>query len=282
MNYIQVNFKFPQVESYQQDWLIAELAEIGFDTFQDNEEGFSTFIKISDWDEAVFQNCLMNLPALPPYNYEIIEVEGQNWNAEWEKNFDPIAIGDKCFVRATFHAPQPQYPYEIIIDPKMSFGTGHHQTTSMMLQYILEDSPTQKRVLDMGAGTGILAILAHKLGAKHIVAIDYDELCYDSMQENVQLNGVPDMKIILGGKEVIPAEDFDIIYANINRNILMDQLAVYAQVIKPSGYLYMSGFYEEPDLGIISEKAKSLGLNYINHKKQGEWVAAKFNMHQDE
>ncbi len=276
MKYIQVEFKFPEIESYQQDWLISELAEIGFDTFQDERQGFSTFIKKSDWDEIAFNNCLMNLPSLPPYTYQIIEIEGENWNAEWEKNFEPILIGEICLVRATFHQIDKKYPYEIIIDPKMSFGTGHHQTTSMMLEYLLEEPPTNKHFLDMGAGTGILAILAYKLGAKPVVAIDYDELCFDSMQENVKLNQTEEIDIKLGGKEVIPCAEFDIIYANINRNILLDQLPVYANVIKSGGYLYMSGFYESPDLSIIRESADSLGFSYINHKKLGDWVAAKF------
>ena len=193
-----------------------------------------------------------------------------------ESNFEPIAIKDKIFVRATFHEPRPEFEYEIVIDPKMAFGTGHHQTTSMMLELMLENDFDGKKVLDMGCGTGILAIMAAKLGAADITAIDYDPVCYDSTIENAHLNHIDNIKALCGSKETIPNEFYDIILANINRNILLDQMLRYSEVLKPDGELYLSGFYESPDLDIIMDEARKYGIKYIIHKKTNDWVAAKF------
>jgi ribosomal protein L11 methyltransferase len=194
----------------------------------------------------------------------------------WESNFEPIEIGKQIFVRATFHQPKPEFPYEIVIDPKMAFGTGHHQTTSMMLELMLENDFATKKVLDMGCGTGILAIMGSKLGAEAITAIDYDPVCYASAIENAQLNNVENITALCGSKEVIPNETFDTILANINRNILLDQMESYGKVLKADGEIYFSGFYETPDLDIITEEARKYGLKYISHKRNKDWVAAKF------
>jgi ribosomal protein L11 methyltransferase len=190
-------------------------------------------------------------------------------------NFEPLLISNQCYVRATFHSPKPEYPYEIVIDPKMSFGTGHHQTTSMMMEYILEDDFTGKSILDMGAGTGILAILAAKRGASDITAIDYDPICYESIIENSQLNNTPFTHIFCGSKEEIPDLIFDCILANINRNILLDQFDRYTEVLKDGGELYISGFFIE-DLVLLKEKAISLGLSFISNKELENWCSAKF------
>jgi ribosomal protein L11 methyltransferase len=179
-------------------------------------------------------------------------------------------------VRATFHEPRPEFKYEIVIDPKMAFGTGHHQTTAMVLEHMLENDFAGKKVLDMGCGTGILAIMASKLGAANIVAIDYDPVCYESTIENSQLNNITNITALCGSKEAIPAEQYDAILANINRNILIDQMSRYAEALKPGGEIYFSGFYESPDLDIIKDEAGKYGMKYITHKKDKEWVAAKF------
>jgi ribosomal protein L11 methyltransferase len=179
-------------------------------------------------------------------------------------------------VRATFHEAKPDFPYQIVIDPKMAFGTGHHETTSMMMDLMLDADLTGKKVLDMGCGTGILAILASKLDAENITAIDNDPICFESVIENATLNNIENIKAICGSKEVIPDELFDIILANINRNILLDQIARYSEVLKSGGEIYFSGFYETPDLDIIKGEAAKYGLKYISHKKAKEWVAAKF------
>jgi len=276
MNYIQVTFSFKAIEDYQQDLLIAELGDIGYDTFEETADGFLAFIGVGDFNEAQLSQVLAGFGDDFESTYVVSEIESKNWNEEWEKNFEPLIINDQCYVRATFHEAQPAYPYEIVIDPKMAFGTGHHQTTTMMMQYILETDVEGKDILDMGCGTGILAILAAKKGAAKLVAIDYDEVCYQSAVENAALNGTLNLEAICGGKEVIPARQFDVILANINRNILLDQIPVYASVLKAGGSIFFSGFYESPDLDMIRAACKPFGMEYINHKKIGEWVAAYF------
>lgn len=276
MKYIQVSFSFDQIEEYQQDLLISELGDIGFNTFEDTTAGFAAFIEQDVYSEAELKAVLAAFDDDFNCRYEVLAIEGQNWNEEWEKNFEPLIISDQCYVRATFHEAQPKYPYEIVIDPKMAFGTGHHQTTTMMMEYILSADVSGKEILDMGCGTGILAILAAKRGAARLVAIDYDEVCYESTLENTALNGITSLQAICGGKEVIPKEQYDIILANINRNILLDQIPVYAGVLKTEGYIFFSGFYESPDLDMITQACATFGIHYVDHKKMGDWVAACF------
>ena len=276
MKYIQVTFSFNTIEEYQQDLLIAELGDIGFNTFEEVDGGFLAFIDLNTFSEDQLKNVLKQFEDDFECSYAISEIEGKNWNEEWEKNFEPLIINDQCYVRATFHEAQPTYPYEIVIDPKMAFGTGHHQTTTMMMQYILETEVKGKEILEMGCGTAILAIVAAKKGAYGLTAIDNDEVCYESSVENAALNGVTNMEAFCGGKEVIPSKEFDIILANINRNILIDQIPVYATVLKSGGQIFFSGFYESPHLNMIKATCLPFGIKYVNHKKIGEWVAASF------
>ena len=275
MQYIRVTFSFTAIEEYQQDLLINDLAGIGFNTFEDTTTGFDAFIEADQFNADSLNAILDDLEEVD-FSFEVAEIAAENWNKEWEKNFEPLIIADQCYVRATFHPAQPQYPYQIVIDPKMAFGTGHHQTTTMMMEYILDTDVADKVVLDMGCGTGILAILAEMKGAGKLVAIDYDDVCFESTVENTALNNCTHIQAICGGKEVIPDFSFDVILANINRNILLDQIPVYAQVLKPGGLIFFSGFYEFPDLEMIKEACEKLGINYQGHKKNGDWVAAKF------
>lgn len=276
MDYIKVAFTFAEIEEYQQDILIAGLGEIGFDTFEGTEKGFDAFIVADQFNETNLKRTLQALGDSLTFDYTVTTIEPENWNEEWEKNFEPLIINDDCYVRATFHTPQPQYQYEIVIDPKMAFGTGHHQTTTMMMQYILAADVKDKVVLDMGAGTGILGILASKRGAKAITAIDNDEVCYRSAIENAALNQIDNLTSLCGSKETIPNTQYDIILANINRNILLDQIATYAGVLKARGTIFFSGFYEHPDLDMIKAQGEQFNLVYVDHQKIGEWVAAKF------
>lgn len=276
MQYIKVTFSFTTIQEYQQDLLISELAEVGFNTFEDTENGFSAFIDFDSYSQHNLTDALLQFEGEFEYNYTVTEIAAENWNEEWEKNFEPLIIDERCYVRATFHADQPQYKYQIVIDPKMAFGTGHHQTTTMMMQYILDAPVEEKLILDMGCGTGILAILAAKRGAKKLIAIDNDDVCYLSAIENAALNGVNNIEIHCGGKEVIPNYPYDIILANINRNILLDQIPVYAEVLKSNGEIYFSGFYESPDLQLIKDACALLDIHYCDHKKIGDWVAARF------
>lgn len=276
MQYIKAIFTFDNIEEYQQDLLIADLADLGFDTFEDSDNGFTAFVIKDNFEEAALKDVLSGYAEDFKTEYKLENVADENWNAEWEKNFSPLIIDDVCYVRATFHEPQPSYPYEIVIDPKMSFGTGHHQTTTMMMQYILSADIKNRVILDMGCGTAILAILAAKLGAKSLVAIDYDEVCYDSTLENAALNHIDNLTALCGSKEVIPNELFDIIFANINRNILLDQIHRYAEVLKSEGKIFFSGFYLEPDLQMIKDECAKFNIEYIDHKQNGDWIAAQF------
>jgi ribosomal protein L11 methyltransferase len=276
MNYCELVFTVNSHEAYQKDLLINELGQIGFDTFEETGEGFKAYIPEDRFDKQAVDDSLEAYYENFNFSYQVNTIEQKNWNEEWESNFEPISIGNLVFVRATFHEPRPRFPIEIIIDPKMAFGTGHHETTSMMMSMMLDVNFSGKKVLDMGCGTGILAILAEKLGAIDIVAVDYDLACYDSTHENAQLNDCSRIRVFCGQKEVIPIEQFDVILANINRNILIDQMDRYAWVLKPGGELYLSGFYEEPDLAIIRDEAAKYGLKYSASQVTKDWVAAKF------
>ncbi|MDR2284574.1 MAG: 50S ribosomal protein L11 methyltransferase [Sphingobacterium sp.] len=276
MKYTAVNFVSADIEEWQKDLLIAELGDIGFDTFEDSEDGFVGYIPSSNLDIQALETLLLVQVSDYQLDYTVNDIEEQNWNTLWESNFNPILVDDTCYVRATFHEPKPTYDYEIVIDPKMSFGTGHHQTTSMMLSFILANDFEGKRVLDMGCGTGILAILAAKRGAASLLAVDYDPICVDSVEENKQLNNITNLESRLGSKDVIVDGKYDVILANINRNILLDQLDTYASVLELGGELYLSGFYEGEDLDILKSKCEAIGFSFQEKKVMDSWCAAKF------
>lgn len=276
MKYTAVTFTSSTMEEWQKDLLIAELANLGFDTFEDQDQGFVAYIPDSNLDIQALETVLLTEAVGYDVSYSVQELENKNWNQEWESNFSPIVVDDQCYVRATFHEDKPSYPYQIIIDPKMSFGTGHHQTTSMMLSFILENEFQGKEVLDMGCGTGILAILASKKGANNILAVDFDPICVESVVENKLLNGVENIEAKLGSKDAIEGKHFDVILANINRNILLDQFETYSSDLSNTGELYISGFYDGEDLTILTEKAESLGFQFMEKKVLDTWCAAKF------
>ncbi|WKK59937.1 50S ribosomal protein L11 methyltransferase [Sphingobacterium sp. BN32] len=276
MKYSAVTFTSSTIEDWQKDLLISVLAEIGFDTFEDIDGGFEAYIPSANLDIQALESVLLSEVDGFDLDYQVKEIEEKNWNQLWESNFNPILVDNKCYVRATFHEDRPEFPYQIIIDPKMSFGTGHHQTTSMMLSFILENDFNAKEVLDMGCGTGILAILASKRGAKQLLAVDYDPICVDSVIENIQLNDVDNIAAKLGSKEAIEGLTFDTIFANINRNILLDQLETYSTCLANGGELYLSGFYDGEDLEILKQKADSVGFQYVENKVLDNWCAAKF------
>lgn len=276
MSYQEVVFIQNEGAEAYRDVMIAVLADLGFDTFEETEQGFKGYIPTALYNETAILNLLANYKEETHFSFSTSEIKHENWNTLWESNFHPISVADQVYVRATFHQPEPNFAYEIVIDPKMAFGTGHHQTTASVMELMLAEDFSGKKVLDMGCGTGILAILAKKVGAQAVDAIDYDPLCYESTIENTELNSMTDIQAILGGKEVIPNTSYGIILANINRNILLDQLDRYAQVLAPEGSLILSGFYEQPDLEIIKEAAQALGLRYVSHLVKQDWTAAKF------
>lgn len=274
MRYSQVAFVCRGGEGWEKDLFVADLADLGFDSFEDNDQGFNAYIPAAQYDMQALESLLLTLPVGFDVRYTYNEIQPENWNAVWESNFEPITIGEKCHVRALFHPSRPAYPYEVVIHPKMAFGTGHHQTTSMMVEFVLEDDFQGKQVLDMGSGTGILAIMALKRGATHVDAFDNDPVCIDSIDENASLNEVTAISSQCGSVELIEGKKYDTILANINRNILLAHLPAYVEALVFGGTLYLSGFYVGDDLEMLNEKAAGLGLHFVRNKHQGQWTAA--------
>ena len=273
MNYIEYNFTVFPTEMGA-EILMAELAEVGFDSFEDTPTGIKAYIPKDSWNEQILQDIYLLINPEFTISYQITEIEQVNWNEEWEKNFSPIVVEDLCTVRANFH-PVPNTRYDIVITPKMSFGTGHHETTYMMLQQLLPLSLEDTKVLDMGCGTGILAIMAALRGARDITAIDIDPWCVENATENVQQNNCSFITIKEGDVSLIAGEQYNLILANINRNILLSDIPAYTQALLPQGLLLVSGFYEE-DLPAIKEKCQEVGLTYLSHIERNRWVSAKF------
>ncbi|WP_118196088.1 50S ribosomal protein L11 methyltransferase [Albibacterium indicum] len=276
MNYLEFNFICKPSNDWQQDLFINELANIGFDTFESTETGFKAYTAEANFNPVELETLLLGLEGDFDVHYEMATIGHQNWNELWESNFQPIVIRDQVYVRATFHEKAANFPYEIVIDPKMAFGTGHHQTTSLMMECLLEEDVKDKFVLDMGCGTGILSILAAKLLAREVVSIDNDPVCVESANENLQLNNVLNMSVLEGSSETIPMQSFDIILANINRNVLLEQLEYYADRIAKGGSLFLSGFYKGEDLEMLKMAASKQGFSFLGHKEKEDWVAAKF------
>ncbi|RXF67374.1 50S ribosomal protein L11 methyltransferase [Arcticibacter tournemirensis] len=274
MDYFELKFTIDSKEDFHRDLLLNAVAEAGFDTFEETPLGFNAYISSEKYSQSQLNALLEPFEDMFDFSYVEGLMPQKNWNEVWESNFDPITVSNQCYIRATFHQPHPEYPYEIVIDPKMAFGTGHHQTTAMMMEFMLEANIQGNTVLDMGCGTGILAILAKKLGATSVTAIDYDPVCYDSTIENAALNNVNEIEVLCGSKEIIPEKLFDVIFANINRNILLDQFDRYAGVLKKGGVLYISGFYEA-DCPVLLEHAREHSLEYIGKKQLNDWTSLK-------
>lgn len=270
MQYLE--FKISCKESFR-EILIAELAEVGYDSFLETDEGFDAYIPEDLFDRNAYQQVIDQYQDAASLQVTEAIMPKVNWNEEWEKNYDPIEVGDQVYVRASFHQPRAEFKYEILINPKMSFGTGHHATTFLMLSHQLTIDHSGKRVLDIGAGTGILAIMAHQLGAGHIEAFDIDEWCVENGNENFDLNGMSGVRMGKGTvREVKPQGEFDIVLANINKNVLLDEMDVYATLVKTNGYLLLSGFYEH-DVLDVAEKAFQYGFVEKELKTKDDWAA---------
>ncbi|WP_405296103.1 50S ribosomal protein L11 methyltransferase [Algibacter sp. Ld11] len=254
--------------------LIAELGYAGFESFVENEDGATAYIQKEEWNANILDDVQILKSDEFEITYEFNEIEQTNWNEEWEKNFNPIIVDNTCSVRAPFHE-KPDTTYDIVIEPKMSFGTGHHETTHMMIQHILKTDLTNKSVLDMGCGTGVLAILAEMKGAKPLDAVDYDNWCYLNSLENVERNNAKHITVIEGDASVLKEKSFDVIIANINRNILLQDMETYAGCLNKNGMLFLSGFYAE-DIPLITAECEKYLLKFEEKLERNNWVSLKF------
>jgi len=276
--YISYNFTVTPKEPAT-EILIAELGYAGFESFVETENGVIAYIKKEEHTE----NILTDIYALKNENfkidYTVEEIPQVNWNEEWEKNFNPILIENTVYIRAPFHDKIKNISQDIVIEPKMSFGTGHHETTHMMVKHLLtldkENKIKDKTVLDMGCGTGVLAILAERLGAKKLDAIDIDNWCYLNSIENVERNNCSKITVYEGDALLLHNKKYDIIIANINRNILLNDMQVYLNVLNENGVLLLSGFYQE-DIPIIDKEASKTGLKLQSIEEINNWVALRY------
>lgn len=273
-DYTKVTFTVTPTEEVATDILAALLADEGFESFVAEEKGMSAYAPQASFDARNLASVVENFP-IEGYkiSYTTENIEGEDWNAEWEKNyFQPIIVDDRCVIHSTFHTDVPKAEYEILIDPKMAFGTGYHQTTCHMIRAILASDIKGKSVLDMGCGTALLAILAKKCGAGEVVAVDIDEFAFENAKENIVLNGTPDIEVRLGGAEVLQTSDkFDYIIANINRNILLADMQHYAARMHTGSTLFISGFYTE-DIDALKEEAARHGLHPASFAENNRWA----------
>ncbi len=259
------------------DVLAALLVEAGYDSFVPDTTGMSAYIPEDKYSEPALLEIIGHLPVEAEIEWSCNHYADQNWNEEWEKHyFKPIVIGNECVIHSTFHTNVPEARYKIVIDPKMAFGTGHHETTSLMLEWILRHDFTGENVLDMGCGTAILAILARMRGATSATAIDIDEWAYQNALENIRLNHIDGIDVLLGDKALLgDGRLYDTVLANINRNIHLDNMQAYASVMHTGSTIYMSGFYTQ-DLPTLQTCARQHGLLYKDHLEKNNWVAARF------
>lgn len=254
--------------------LVAELGEKPFESFIETEFGVTAYIQKALWTEDVLEDIFILTSPEFTVSYTIEEIEQVNWNEEWEKNFEAIDVDGICHVRAPFHE-KTDAKYDIVIEPKMSFGTGHHETTHMMIQHLLETDVTGKKTLDMGCGTAILAILAEMKGAQPIDAIDIDNWCYLNSIENAERNDCHHISVYEGDAALLAGLNYDVIIANINRNILLEDMQQYVDCLNPGGTLFLSGFYEE-DIPVIDASCTEKGLTYVKKHQKNNWVALKY------
>lgn len=273
MEYTELSIDLSQT-AVDTDVLTAVLAEYGFESFSEENNTYKAYIQseLFQRDLVVQQLEMVNLAS----GYTIQVIPEQNWNAVWESNFEPVVIAGQCYVRAPFHKPEPQYPIELLIEPQMSFGTAHHETTSQMIALMLSEDFNGKDVLDMGCGTGILAVLAVKRGAQNAWAIDNDDWAYRNTLENIERNNTPKIHVLCGDATLLSQlPKMDIILANINRNILLADIQFYSKSLNKNGLLFLSGFYEH-DLPSIESEASKYHLKLTNYTTQNNWVAARF------
>lgn len=276
MEYIELEFKVSPQEPGN-EILVAELVELGFESFSETEDSLKAYIQAPLYNENAVNN--MSIFGFDTFKVEYISklIADQNWNAKWEENYPPVVIENRVAIRAPFHPAFNEVEFDIVIEPKMSFGTAHHATTAQMISYILKQEVKGLNVLDMGSGTAVLAILASMRGAKHIDAIDNDEWAYNNAIENVERNNITNISVELGDAKLINGREYDLVIANINRNILLNDIKHYASCMHKSNVLLLSGFYES-DIEILNKEASKYGLIYQEHTLDRDWVAGVWKM----
>ena len=274
-NTIYIGYDF-KVEPLQPgtEILIAELGYAGFESFVETEEGVTAYIQKEEWREGILQDIQILKSEEFEITFTFEDIEQTNWNEEWEKNFNPIVVDELVTVRAPFHE-KPNTKYDLIIEPKMSFGTGHHETTHMMIQHILKNDFKGKSVLDMGCGTGVLAILAEKVGATNLDAIDINNWCYLNSIENIERNDCHNISVYEGDVSLLDGKNYDSIIANINRNILLADIPKYSNCLNKNGTLFLSGFYKE-DIPLIEAECNKNMLKLKETEQKGQWISLKF------
>jgi Ribosomal protein L11 methylase len=279
MKYLEIKFTLNPNTEINRDLLSASLGEIGFESFVESDKGLDAYIQENSFSEENLSELLENLPLPDTHiKYHLETIEDKDWNEEWEKNFfKPIIIDNQIVIHSSFHQDIPQLPYDIVIDPKMAFGTGHHATTSLMVSYLLDLDVKGKSFLDMGCGTAVLAILARKKEAFPVKAIDIDSWAYENSLENIRLNDTPGIEVELGDAGLLGKEKYDYIFANINRNILLADIKTYATCMHEGSSLYMSGFYEE-DMDAITKECNRHNLRFVSFIGKDNWVAMHFLM----
>ncbi|WP_372648511.1 50S ribosomal protein L11 methyltransferase [Draconibacterium sp.] len=276
MDYQKISIQITPFQEWLRDVLNAQLAEIGFDSFVETETGFDAFIPATSYSEERLNEVLEDFSGDFSFEIQSEFIADQNWNKEWEKNyFKPLMIGGECLIRAPFHTEYPEAKYEIVIEPNMAFGTGNHETTASIIALILQNYLTGKTILDMGCGTGILGILASMKGARQITSIDIDKWSYEGTRENAALNNITNINAKLGDAGLLGNEKFDLIFANIHKNVLLNDMEAYYNVLNDGGTLIMSGFYTE-DIKDIRTKAESLGMKDAGFVEKNNWVAHSF------
>ena len=272
-DYYKVKFTLAPCLAYECDILAALLADVGFESFEQTDDGVDAFVKKELWDKDAVSEVikLYDFEAKIDFSEEL--VVGQDWNEEWEKHyFNPIVFEDKCVIHSSFHKDFPRLQYDIVIDPKMAFGTGHHETTSLMIKRILDAEMSGKSVLDMGTGTGVLAILSAMVGATHVVGVEIDPPAYENAVANAQLNGHPEIDLRLGGAETVAeSNSFDFVLANINRNIITADIDRYASALKVGGEMMLSGFYVD-DVPVVEAAANKCGLERVSVIEKNRWA----------
>ena len=278
MKYLEFSFRTTPCTEVVNDVLSAVLADAGFESFVEQPDGLLAYIQQSLYDEASVEAAISEFPIPDTaIEYSFVEAEDKDWNEEWEKNFfQPIVIGNRCVIHSTFHHDVPEAEYDIAINPQMAFGTGHHETTSLVIGEILDSDMSGKKVLDMGCGTSILAILARMKGAASCTAIDIDDWCVRNSIENIELNGVDEIEVCLGDASILANKGpFDMVIANINRNILLADMQHYVARMNEGATLLMSGFYVD-DIPLIKAEAERLGLTFNGYKEKNRWVVTSF------